>query len=78
MRNKLYIVTAYRWGDRSMHSYNIGAFTDKDKAIESAISHCEWRGGKYACVVEECEANRFDNEVDEYTEKVFRAKSLRD
>jgi len=48
MANKLYIVTMYRWGNRENHSYFLGVFTDKEKAIEAGESHSEFRGGKYA------------------------------
>lgn len=77
MRDKLYVITAYRWGNMSEHSYLLGVFTDLDKAKKVADSHCKYRGGKYACVVEECELNYFDNDDDDYTEEIYRAKSIR-
>ncbi len=53
--NKVYIVTAYRYGNREMHSYVIGAFSKKDKALEAADNEEDFRGGKYECSVEEWE-----------------------
>lgn len=82
MTKAIYIVTAYRWGDREQHSYNLGVFTHKSKAISCADSHAQWRGGKYACVVEVCALNKFDNggkfENGNHTKEIYRAKSLRD
>ena len=77
-KNKIFIVTAYRWGDESQHSYNLGVFKKKHKAKEVADSHCSYRGGKYACVVYECVIDHFDNDDDFYTEEIYRAKSLQD
>jgi hypothetical protein len=49
---KIYIVTAYRWGDRECHSYIVGAFLDKKIAIDAAEKEEEYRGGnKYKCQV---------------------------
>jgi hypothetical protein len=78
MKNKVYIVTAYRWGDRANHSYNLGVFTKKNKAQQVADSHCLYRGGKYACDVDACDLDQFDNKSNEYTKTVYRAKSVRD
>lgn len=70
-----YIVTAQRWGKNENHSYNLGIFSKKHKAIEIAKSHTEYRGDKYACIVEECEVDNFSNDKNEYTKEVFRTKS---
>lgn len=48
---KIFIVTAYRWGNKECHSYVLGAFDNKETAIEQAIKEKEWRGGKYDCEV---------------------------
>jgi hypothetical protein len=48
---EVFIVTAYRWGDRENHSYVVGAFSTKDEAILWAKKEEEWRGGKYDCEV---------------------------
>lgn len=71
---KIYVVVAYRWGDNSNHSYTLGAFNKKHAAIECAKSHTEYRGGKYACVVEQCTINEFDDRSTNYTCEIFRAK----
>ena len=76
MKNEIYIVTAYRWGDKSDHSYNLGVFQKKHKAQQVAESHCQYRGGKYACVVYKCVLNEFDNDSDNYTNEIYRAKSI--
>lgn len=72
---EIYVVIAYRWGDREKHSYTLGAFTKKQKAIDCAESHAYYRSGKYACVVEQCIIDNFDNKDDEYTKEIYRAKS---
>jgi hypothetical protein len=72
---KIYIVTAYRWGNRENHSYNLGVFKQKNKAIEVANENTAYRGGKYACVVEECELNHFSTQDDEHTKDVYFTES---
>ena len=49
--NNIYIVTAYRFGDKHNHSYVVGAFSTKEEAIRQAKIEEEWRGGKYDCEV---------------------------
>jgi hypothetical protein len=70
-----YIVTAQRWGKNENHSYNLGVFSKKHKAIEVAENHTKYRGAKYACIVEECEIDNYSNDKDNYTKEVFRTKS---
>jgi hypothetical protein len=48
---KFYTVNAYRWGDRELHSYSVGVYTNKQAALQAAESEAEWRGGKYECEV---------------------------
>lgn len=69
--NEIFVVIAYRWGNRDDHSYTVGAFTSEKKAIESANSHAAYRGGKYVCVVEKTVLDHFDNDDDDYTEDVY-------
>lgn len=76
--NEIYIVTAYRWGDRDEHSYNVGVFNSKYKAMQAADNHCYYRGGKYACAVEKCILNHLNNKDLNYTEEIYRAKSIKD
>jgi hypothetical protein len=73
--NEIFVVIAYRWGDSSAHSYTVGVYNREDKARKAAQSHHDYRGGKYACVVEMCFLNRNENDDDEYSKEVFRAKS---
>lgn len=73
--NEIYVVIAYRWGDRENHSYTLGVFGKKQAAITCAESHTTYRGGKYTCVVEKCLLDKFDNDEDNYTTEVYRTKS---
>lgn len=50
---KIHIVTAYRWGDHENHSYIVGAYSNKVKAIRAASTEEDYRGGKYTCEVVE-------------------------
>jgi len=50
----IYIVHAYRWGDKERHSYHVGVYTLKSLAIKAAADEEEWRGGKYKCEIIEC------------------------
>ena len=54
---KIYVVTAYRWGDREEHSYVVGVFDNEENAIKQAKLETEWRGGKYECEVRSMELN---------------------
>lgn len=58
----IYVVTAYRWGDRKDHSYPIGITCRLEKAKEMANSHTNYRGGKYECIVYEIKFDILDNE----------------
>lgn len=73
--NEVYIVNAYKWGDREGHSYTVGVYQKKHKAQQVADSHCDYRGGKYACVVEKTFINRFENNDNWHTKEIYRAKS---
>ena len=74
---EIYVVIAYRWGDRANYSYTLGAFDTKDAAVKCAESHVNFRGGKYDCVVEKCILNQFENNWDNYTEEIHWAKANR-
>ena len=71
----LYVVIAYRFGSSENHSYTVAVFNKEKPAIECAESHADFRGGNYACVVEKCTMNQFDNDFDNYTTEVYKAKS---
>ncbi len=46
-KEKLYIVTMYRWGSRENHSYVIGVFSSEQKAGDAGDAEHKYRGGKY-------------------------------
>lgn len=54
---KYYLVTAYRWGEREAHSYFVGMYDKKHRAIKNAEAEADLRGGKYSCLVEEISMN---------------------
>ena len=48
MKNEeIYVVTMYRWGEKSKHSYLLGVYTKKHKAKKMAEEEEKTRGGKY-------------------------------
>jgi len=55
MKNKVYVVIAYRWGEQSNHSYLLGVYTKKHAALVAGDEHREYRGGKYECEVIEAD-----------------------
>lgn len=61
MKDKVYVVTMYRWGDRECHSYVLGVYNKKLKAIDAGIDEAHSRGGKYApeCIEFEHTGNNF-------------------
>ena len=50
-KQNYYVVTAYRFGERSGHSYHVGLFDRKHAAIKAAEKEEDLRGGKYKCRV---------------------------
>ena len=72
MSKEIYIVIAYKNGSRKEHSYTVAAFDKKSQAIKCAESHADYRGGKYAVVVEQLILNKFDNNKIDYTFEQFR------
>jgi hypothetical protein len=59
-KNKSYVVIAYKWGCRDEHSYLVGCYCKKAKAIKIADEEVKERGGKYTCDVEEVEMDKYD------------------
>lgn len=45
---KVWVVTAYRFGDKERHSYVVGVFNSEAIAKYASIEEV-WRGGKYKC-----------------------------
>lgn len=54
---KVYVVTAYRWGNLEGDSYLVGVFDTEKAAIDATNAEEDWRGGKYLCQVVETEVN---------------------
>ena len=48
---QIFVVTAYRWGNKEGHSYVVGVFDTGELAIAQAKLEKEWRRGKYECEV---------------------------
>lgn len=71
----MYVVIAYRWGERGNHSYTLGIFDKKMAAIKCAESHTKYRGGKYGCVVEAFNLNEYIEDENPMKE-IHRTKSL--
>lgn len=53
----VYNVHAYRFGNRDDHSYLVGVFTSKEKALAAAEAEFDYRGHKYYCEVLETTLN---------------------
>lgn len=58
MINIVYTVHAYRWGNRENHSYLVGVYSKKEKALKAAYIEEDFRGGKYKCEVLEWIINK--------------------
>ena len=78
--SSIYVVTAYKWGINSEHSYVVGVFDTRKKAIDCADKHTKFTKGKYSCEVDKCFMNDYDqNEtVSEYSELIYKTKANRD
>ncbi len=51
----IYTVMAYKWGNKTLHTYLVGVYTKKAKAIRAAEEEEDARGHKYGCEVTERE-----------------------
>ena len=51
MNKTIYVVQAYRWGNRENHSYVVGVYDTKEQAIIAADKEEESRGIKYNCAI---------------------------
>lgn len=51
MKTIVYNVHAYRWGERESHSYLVGVYSKKHRALKEADTEEQYRGGKYTCEV---------------------------
>ena len=52
-KQTFYTVHAFRFGDRELHSYIVGVYAKKQKALDEAQAEAVYRGGKYRCEVRE-------------------------
>ena len=52
-KNKIYVTTMYRWGDREAHSYVLYAGFSKHAAIKAGADERTDRGNKYIPGVDE-------------------------
>jgi hypothetical protein len=52
-KSKVYVVHAYRWGNRENHNYPVGVYSTEALALKAATDEESHRGGKYACEVYE-------------------------
>lgn len=60
--NKIYTVTAYKYGKRDGHSYILGVYTNKSAALKDAYAEEDFRGGKYICEVIQWLPNLFNKD----------------
>ena len=51
MNKTIYVVQAYRWGNRENHSYVVGVYDTNEQAIIAADKEEEYRGMKYKCAI---------------------------
>jgi len=49
---KVYVVTAYRWGDHEKHSYVVGVYSSEKLASQAKDNEESYRGGKYECHID--------------------------
>lgn len=73
----MFVVIAYRWGSNENHSYTVGVFSTVEKATDCAEKEANYRGGKYACVVEKCKLDFYNDDSSDLINEVYRAKSRR-
>jgi len=65
MSKTMFVIQAYRYGDKEKHSYVVGIFDSIEKAIKASEAENQFRGGKYECEIYEFELN---NTGEEYCE----------
>ena len=63
----VYIVLAYRWGNRDGPSYPIGTFSSFDLAFEKAQLEATESGGKFKCSITQTKLDTY-LEYDSYVE----------
>jgi|GEM_PF-3491937 len=60
----VWVVVAYRYGMRDLHSYVVGAYSSEEAARAGAAGEMDYRGGKYGCEVVKCEVQAAYQEGD--------------
>ena len=71
MMKKVYIVTAYKWGDINNNCYNIGVFDNLLTAILAAEKHFSYRGFKYECQFKECKLKVYEDEESNHMKIIY-------
>lgn len=72
MKTTLYSVTAYRFGNRQRHSYIVGIYSSKTKALNAANVEEDYRGGKYNCEVIQVDLDNGIEGSNDITHKVVK------
>ena len=57
MPKTMFVVQAYRYGNKENHSYIVGIFDSVERAVKASEAETDYRGGKYDCEVYECKIN---------------------
>ena len=73
MKDYIYVVTAKRWGENETHNYIVGSSIDYTTATEIAEEETDYRGGKYACIVEHVPLGNRQPHM--HVKEVYRTKS---
>lgn len=47
----MFVVNAYRFGDRELHSYTVGLYNTEARAFKAAEDETQYRSGKYQCEI---------------------------
>jgi len=64
----IYVITMYRFGNRNKHSYVLGAYSSKKKAIKYARIEEADRGEKYKAEILKIKINKEYDNVNEMIE----------
>lgn len=57
MKQIVYTVQAYRFGDKNAHNYIVGVYNEKALAIKEAVFEQQVMNNKYSCEVAELTMN---------------------
>ncbi len=73
----MYIVKAYKFGNRDKHMYTCGLLKSLEDAKILAQDEEYRRGGKYSCVVDKIHIGKNNNEVRVYETEAFALDQIR-